>query len=322
MKLTFFITSSSIPMTLSIRSSHSHIRRALLPLLLSVCVRTCSGGISVGSSSSKSCFTTPAGGTHQRKYHRFSNFEMSSKRKAESNVSSNADSTKKQQKSLTNFFHSTSSSSTSTSSSPFKSTSARKVTVAEQALDIDKSRTAPHPYHIFLDLDGVLVDFQAGVRPLFPNKYKDRDYIDLAAELPARVMWGAIAKTPNFYLDLPWTADGKELWNAVKHTHPEILTGVPMQKVSRTQKYHWCRREFQNAEMSDDKTNNDSNGDGEIKETVVSGRKLTFNHVDMAGGKRSHQCVNGGVRMKRENGVVNVITCWSKNKHCESGPQK
>ena len=299
MKLTFFITSSSIPMTLSIRSSHSHIRRALLPLLLSVCVRTCSGGISVGSSSSKSCFTTPAGGTHQRKYHRFSNFEMSSKRKAESI-----------EKIL------------GLVPSPFKSTSARKVTVAEQALDIDKSRTAPHPYHIFLDLDGVLVDFQAGVRPLFPNKYKDRDYIDLEAEVPASVMWGAIAKTPNFYLDLPWTADGKELWNAVKHTHPEILTGVPMQKVSRTQKYHWCRREFQNAEMSDDKTNNDSNGDGEIKETVVSGRKLTFNHVDMAGGKRSHQCVNGGVRMKRENGVVNVITCWSKNKHCESGPQK
>ena len=36
----------------------------------------------------------------------------------------------------------------------------------------------------------------------------------------------------------------------------------------------------------------------------------------MAGKKASHELVTG--RRKDKEGVVNVITCWSKNKHCES----
>jgi hypothetical protein len=47
---------------------------------------------------------------------------------------------------------------------------------------------------------------------------------------------------------------------------------------------------------------------------------LTFNHVDMAGKKNSHELVSGRKRKQDSNNntVVNVITCWSRNKHYES----
>lgn len=103
---------------------------------------------------------------------------------------------------------------------------------------------------------------------------------------------------PLFFLDLPWTPDGLELWNTMKHYQPEILTGVTTDKESRKQKYNWCLREFNN---------------------FNNGNKVTVNHVDMAGRNFSHNLVNNGLRWKRENNVVNVITCWSMNKHYESG---
>ena len=42
---------------------------------------------------------------------------------------------------------------------------------------------------------------------------------------------------------------------------------------------------------------------------------LEMNFVDMAGKKKSHEVQTG---RKKENSV-NVITCWSDNKKCESG---
>ena len=45
-----------------------------------------------------------------------------------------------------------------------------------------------------------------------------------------------------------------------------------------------------------------------------SSASLKLNHVDMAGKKSTHETVSG----RKRKGVVNVITCWSRNKHCES----
>ena len=103
-------------------------------------------------------------------------------------------------------------------------------------------------------------------------------------------MWGAISKADNFYARLPWTEDGKALWEELK-THsstPDILTGVPRSNKSRAEKFAWCKKEL----------------------------GISVNHVDMAGKKSAHELVTG--RRKNKEGVVNVITCWSRNKHCES----
>jgi len=103
-------------------------------------------------------------------------------------------------------------------------------------------------------------------------------------------MWSAISKADQFYAKLPWTDDGERLWEELKKhsTTPDILTGVPMTIRSRAEKFAWCKREL----------------------------GISVNHVDMAGKKSTHELVSG--RRQTKMGVVNVITCWSKNKHCES----
>ena len=134
-------------------------------------------------------------------------------------------------------------------------------------------------FKIFCDLDGVLVDFDAGVQRLF-GKRPD--------ELHSSKLWGGIHKaTPPFYASLPWTSDGKQLWNAIKHLNPDILTGVPLSNKARLEKAAWCRSEL----------------------------GLPTNHVDMAGKKSAHEAVSG----RRQEDIVNIITCWSRNKHFESG---
>mmetsp|Transcript_3156 Transcript_3156/g.4808 ORF Transcript_3156/g.4808 Transcript_3156/m.4808 type:complete len:267 (-) Transcript_3156:406-1206(-) len=159
-----------------------------------------------------------------------------------------------------------------------------KITAAEGKASSVKPKSS-FPYKIFCDLDGVLVDFEAGVKKICNGKGPD--------DIPNQsYMWGAIARTPLFYQNLPWTKDGKQLWNAIKHTMPDILTGVPRSKNSRLEKAIWCQREL-----------------------IEDGGDLVVNHVDMAGKKKSHEVVLG---RKREN-VVNVITCWSVNKYLESG---
>eukprot|EP00339_Tiarina_fusa_P007486 CAMPEP_0117071756 /NCGR_PEP_ID=MMETSP0472-20121206/50462_1 /TAXON_ID=693140 ORGANISM="Tiarina fusus, Strain LIS" /NCGR_SAMPLE_ID=MMETSP0472 /ASSEMBLY_ACC=CAM_ASM_000603 /LENGTH=95 /DNA_ID=CAMNT_0004795495 /DNA_START=5 /DNA_END=288 /DNA_ORIENTATION=+ len=95
-------------------------------------------------------------------------------------------------------------------------------------------------------------------------------------------MWKHIARANAFYEDLPWTNDGKRLWNAIRHLGPDILTGVPYPKASRQQKYNWCKRELGVEEL---------------------------HHVDMAAGHRDHEPVNGNV--PKAGGVTNIITCWS-----------
>mmetsp|Transcript_31910 Transcript_31910/g.95532 ORF Transcript_31910/g.95532 Transcript_31910/m.95532 type:complete len:228 (-) Transcript_31910:314-997(-) len=145
--------------------------------------------------------------------------------------------------------------------------------------EFDTTSSSNSKHKVFCDLDGVLVDFASGVSEIFNGRGP--------SEIPNQGhMWGAISRQPSFYENLPWTKDGRKLWDSIKHLMPNILTGVPNSKKSRTQKATWCRREL----------------------------GVETNHVDMAGKKRAHEVVEG--RMK--SGVVNVITCWSRNKHRES----
>jgi hypothetical protein len=133
-------------------------------------------------------------------------------------------------------------------------------------------------YDVYCDLDGVLVDFEIGVRKLLnrpPHK------------IVKGTMWKHIARANAFYEGLPWTKDGKRLWSAIRHLEPDILTGVPYPKSSRIEKYNWCKRELGLDEL---------------------------HHVDMAFGCKEHETVNGNLPKK---GVTNVITCWSNNKHME-----
>jgi hypothetical protein len=95
------------------------------------------------------------------------------------------------------------------------------------------------PAAVFCDLDGVLVDFDAGIQKLSGGKKAD--------DMPVGRIWATVAKNRTFFESLDWTADGKELWEAIRHLQPTILTGVPNNKPSVVggQKASWCQREFQ-----------------------------------------------------------------------------
>jgi hypothetical protein len=133
---------------------------------------------------------------------------------------------------------------------------------------------------LFCDLDGVLCDFDGGVKKICGGKAPDA--------LPIGRMWAAVARTDRFFERLDWTSDGRELWEAIRHLNPSILTGVPSSKrpaLSGAEKAKWCGREFQ----------------------------CQVNHVNMATKSRRHVVVSG----KKKPGAINVISCWSSNKHLE-----
>jgi hypothetical protein len=111
-------------------------------------------------------------------------------------------------------------------------------------------------------------------------------------QLPPAVLWSAIARAPRFYETLPWTSDGPALWNALRRQMPcppDILTGVSNGPTVAAQKLAWCQREL----------------------------CVEVNHVNCVGPRKSHERQNGTVRRQ---GVTNVYTCWTRNKHLESGP--
>lgn len=77
---------------------------------------------------------------------------------------------------------------------------------------------------LFLDLDGVLADFDGHYERLFGHRL-DRTVVD-----PPN-LWENISTEQTFYRDLPPLPDAMELWEGVKHLDPVILTGLP--KASR-----------------------------------------------------------------------------------------
>ena len=93
--------------------------------------------------------------------------------------------------------------------------------------------------HLFLDLDGVLADFDAGARRVlglnpraFEAKYSRREF------------WRRLAQAKDFYATLPLMPDAMELFEAVRHLEPTILTGLPLGNWAAPQKVRWAAEHF------------------------------------------------------------------------------
>ncbi len=92
---------------------------------------------------------------------------------------------------------------------------------------------------IFLDLDGVLADFDRGAATIFkmpPKEYENKFG-------PGR-FWKKLATTDDFYNSLELMPDAMQLYDAVKHLDPIILTGLPIGKWAEPQKRTWAQRHF------------------------------------------------------------------------------
>ena len=93
----------------------------------------------------------------------------------------------------------------------------------------------PSNIQFFVDLDGVLADFNEGVIRATGTEPHNQS---------PKQMWPVLARTPGFYEHLEWMSDGKELWNALCIFNPVILTGVPWGNWAEQQKRIWCAREL------------------------------------------------------------------------------
>ena len=98
-----------------------------------------------------------------------------------------------------------------------------------------------------IDADGVLANFDALAEQIFGMN--TREYEDKHG---TSNFWNLLHAHGSFYRDLPLMPDAMELWNAVKHLNPIILTGCPEHPVpnwSQPQKMAWAAEHFPEAKM-------------------------------------------------------------------------
>lgn len=98
---------------------------------------------------------------------------------------------------------------------------------------------------VYLDCDGVLADFDAAFAARFghpPRSYE--------ATHGSKVFWENIRDdAPDFYRTLPLMPQARELFQAVEHLRPIILTGCPMGGWAEPQKLAWAAEHFPGTPM-------------------------------------------------------------------------
>ena len=104
---------------------------------------------------------------------------------------------------------------------------------------------------LFVDMDGVLTDFDGKVSALskeFPylKDLVDKDKKHILSKHERELFWRAInSKGKKFWVDMEWMKDGKKLWRHVSKYDPIILTAVPDEAIHAEEgKLLWIKKEI------------------------------------------------------------------------------
>ena len=92
---------------------------------------------------------------------------------------------------------------------------------------------------LFLDADGVLANFDEGVRRLLGMTLREYE-----RKHGRGGFWKRLAQAKNFYGSLPEMPDARLLFDAVEHLKPTILTGRPLGNWAAPQKVEWAAEHF------------------------------------------------------------------------------
>ena len=92
---------------------------------------------------------------------------------------------------------------------------------------------------IYLDCDGVLADFDRGAEAILGLAPHAFERAHGAGEF-----WRRLARAPDFFANLEPLPDAMELYEAVRHRRPVILTGLPRGNWAAAQKRRWAHRHF------------------------------------------------------------------------------
>jgi len=118
---------------------------------------------------------------------------------------------------------------------------------AEEACACGKNQSClcrPNNFRLYLDCDGVLADFDTGFKNAFG--VNSQYYEDTHG---TKAFWGSIKNELNFFGTLPVMPGATELYAAVKHLRPPILTGCPFGNWAEPQKFGWRDRNFPGVPM-------------------------------------------------------------------------
>ena len=120
---------------------------------------------------------------------------------------------------------------------------------------------------LFLDCDGVLADFDRGAQAILgmsPRAFEQRFNVGR--------MWAKLAGAPDFYGTLPLMPGAIELFEAVRHLDPVILTGLPRGNWAAEQKIRWAAAHFPGTPiitcMAVNKRNHCQEGDVLVDDTL------------------------------------------------------